>query len=56
MPPDAEPVKATARGAVPEVGLADAEAASGGALAETVIVTEELAVLLALSVTVRVEV
>ena len=53
MPPEALPVKATVRGACPEVGEAEAFAVSGDGAADTVMVTDLLAVAEALSVTVK---
>jgi hypothetical protein len=55
VPPDADPVKETARGAYPEVGLAEAVAVSAGTEV-TVMVTELEAVVDLESVTVRVAV
>jgi hypothetical protein len=55
VPPLADPVNVTARGAVPEVGVAEALAVSDGA-ALTVIVTDFVAVFDLESVTVSVAV
>jgi hypothetical protein len=55
VPPEADPVKVTARGAVPDVGLAEADAVSAAA-ALTVIVTDLDAVFDFESVTVSVAV
>ena len=56
MPPEALPVKFTVRGACPEVGEAEAFAVIGDGAADTVMVTDLLAVAEALSLTVSVAV